>query len=35
MSQTGDFQIDEVMNYELSPYPMSLFESKEHLASAG
>ena len=31
VSQTGDLQIDEMMNYELSPYPMSLFEAKNIL----
>ena len=28
VSQTGDLQIGEVMNYELSPYLMSLFEAE-------
>ena len=31
VSQTGDLQINEMMNYELSPYPMSLFEAKNIL----
>ena len=31
VSQTGDLQIDKMMNYELSPYPMSLFEAKNIL----
>ena len=35
VSQTGDLQIDEVMNYELSPYPMSLFEAKNILRQPG
>ena len=31
MSQSGDLQIDEMMNFELSPYAMSLFEAKNIL----
>lgn len=31
VSQTGDLQLDEVMSYELCPYPMSLFEGKNIL----
>ena len=31
MSQTCDLQVDEVMNYEPTPYPMSLFEAKNIL----
>ena len=31
VSQTGDLQIDEMMNYELSPYLMSLFQAKNIL----
>ena len=34
VSQTGDLRLDEVMNYELCPYPMSLFEAK-NIAPAG
>ena len=31
VSQTGDLQIDEMINYELNPSPMSLFEAKNIL----
>ena len=31
MSQTGDLQVDEMMHYELSPYPMSLIEANNIL----
>ena len=31
MSQTGDLQVDEMMHYELSLYPMSLFEANNIL----
>lgn len=31
VSQSGDLKIEEVMNYELCPYPMSLFEAKDIL----
>ena len=31
VSQTGDLQLDEVMSYELCPYPTSLFEAKNTL----
>ena len=28
VSETGDLSLDEVVKYELSPYPTSLFEAK-------
>ena len=31
VSQTGDLRLDDVMSYELCPYPMSLFEGKDIL----
>jgi len=31
VSQTADLSLDEVMAYELSPYPPSLFEAKHLL----
>ena len=34
VSQTGDLSLDEVMKFELSPYPTSLFEAKYLLRKA-
>ena len=34
VSQTGDFSLDEVLKYELSPYPTSLFKAKYLLGKA-
>ena len=31
VSQTGELRLDDVMSYELCPYPMSLFEAKDIL----
>lgn len=31
MLQTGDLRLNQVMNYELSPYPIFLFEAKNIL----
>jgi hypothetical protein len=31
VSQSGELSLDEVMKYELSPYPPSLFEAKHQL----
>ena len=34
VSQTGDLSLEEVMNFELSPYPLSLFEDNKILRKA-
>jgi len=34
VSQTAELSLDEIMNYELSPYPQSLFEGKQILRKA-
>ncbi|CAB3994258.1 Hypothetical predicted protein [Paramuricea clavata] len=34
VSQTGDLSLEEVLSYELSPYPPSLFEAKNLLRKA-